>query len=123
MASDQRDKLREQSLVELPMRSPHVSRTGSREWEKKHLGHSKGRDLLAAICLCRLRQIFPREALLCGDTPVPKLPTAPTHPGCWLFPQMTTYGAFLHKGSFCRNYFNILDLLVVAVSLISMGLE
>uniref|UniRef100_A0A8C9QCS1 Voltage-dependent L-type calcium channel subunit alpha n=1 Tax=Spermophilus dauricus TaxID=99837 RepID=A0A8C9QCS1_SPEDA len=37
--------------------------------------------------------------------------------------QMTTYGAFLHKGSFCRNYFNILDLLVVAVSLISMGLE
>ncbi|MBZ3879289.1 Voltage-dependent L-type calcium channel subunit alpha-1S [Sciurus carolinensis] len=37
--------------------------------------------------------------------------------------KMTTYGAFLHKGSFCRNYFNILDLLVVAVSLISMGLE
>uniref|UniRef100_G1S8X0 Voltage-dependent L-type calcium channel subunit alpha n=1 Tax=Nomascus leucogenys TaxID=61853 RepID=G1S8X0_NOMLE len=36
---------------------------------------------------------------------------------------MTTYGAFLHKGSFCRNYFNMLDLLVVAVSLISMGLE
>lgn len=38
-------------------------------------------------------------------------------------PQMTTFGAFLHKGSFCRNYFNMLDLLVVAVSLISMGLE
>ncbi|XP_005540428.3 voltage-dependent L-type calcium channel subunit alpha-1S isoform X1 [Macaca fascicularis] len=37
--------------------------------------------------------------------------------------KMTTYGAFLHKGSFCRNYFNMLDLLVVAVSLISMGLE
>nr|XP_042698404.1 voltage-dependent L-type calcium channel subunit alpha-1S [Chrysemys picta bellii] len=37
--------------------------------------------------------------------------------------QMTAYGAFLHKGSFCRNYFNILDLLVVAVSLISMGIE
>ncbi|XP_062996842.1 voltage-dependent L-type calcium channel subunit alpha-1S [Elgaria multicarinata webbii] len=37
--------------------------------------------------------------------------------------KMTTYGAFLHKGSFCRNYFNILDLLVVAVSLISMGIE
>ncbi|XP_072853564.2 voltage-dependent L-type calcium channel subunit alpha-1S isoform X1 [Pogona vitticeps] len=37
--------------------------------------------------------------------------------------KMTAYGAFLHKGSFCRNYFNILDLLVVAVSLISMGLE
>ncbi|NWX23478.1 CAC1S protein, partial [Aegotheles bennettii] len=37
--------------------------------------------------------------------------------------KMTTYGAFLHKGSFCRNSFNILDLLVVAVSLISMGME
>uniref|UniRef100_A0A8D1P6Q9 Voltage-dependent L-type calcium channel subunit alpha n=1 Tax=Sus scrofa TaxID=9823 RepID=A0A8D1P6Q9_PIG len=37
--------------------------------------------------------------------------------------KMTAYGAFLHKGSFCRNYFNILDLVVVAVSLISMGLE
>ncbi|KAM5179969.1 voltage-dependent L-type calcium channel subunit alpha-1S [Mantella aurantiaca] len=37
--------------------------------------------------------------------------------------KMTTYGAFLHKGSFCRNYFNILDLLVVGVSLISMGIE
>uniref|UniRef100_A0A8C0I969 Voltage-dependent L-type calcium channel subunit alpha n=1 Tax=Bubo bubo TaxID=30461 RepID=A0A8C0I969_BUBBB len=38
-------------------------------------------------------------------------------------PSMTAYGAFLHKGSFCRNSFNILDLLVVAVSLISMGIE
>ncbi|XP_043932539.1 voltage-dependent L-type calcium channel subunit alpha-1S isoform X2 [Protopterus annectens] len=37
--------------------------------------------------------------------------------------KMTTYGAFLHKGSFCRNYFNILDLLVVAVSLISFGIQ
>nr|DBA33910.1 TPA: hypothetical protein GDO54_001529 [Pyxicephalus adspersus] len=37
--------------------------------------------------------------------------------------KMTTYGAFLHKGSFCRNYFNILDLLVVGVSLISMGID
>ncbi|KAM5301400.1 voltage-dependent L-type calcium channel subunit alpha-1S [Glossophaga mutica] len=37
--------------------------------------------------------------------------------------KMTTYGAFLHKGSFCRNYFNLLDLLVVAVSLVSMRLE
>ncbi|XP_036610092.1 voltage-dependent L-type calcium channel subunit alpha-1S [Trichosurus vulpecula] len=37
--------------------------------------------------------------------------------------KMTAYGAFLHKGSFLRNYFNILDLLVVAVSLISMGIE
>ncbi|XP_074971804.1 voltage-dependent L-type calcium channel subunit alpha-1S-like [Phalacrocorax aristotelis] len=37
--------------------------------------------------------------------------------------KMTAYGAFLHKGSFCKNSFNILDLLVVAVSLISMGIE
>ncbi|XP_048467812.1 voltage-dependent L-type calcium channel subunit alpha-1S-like [Rhincodon typus] len=37
--------------------------------------------------------------------------------------KMTTYGAFLHKGSFCRNYFNILDLLVVSVSLISFGIQ
>ncbi|TRY91912.1 hypothetical protein DNTS_029630 [Danionella cerebrum] len=37
--------------------------------------------------------------------------------------QMTTYGAFLHKGSFCRNSFNILDLIVVGVSLLSMGME
>lgn len=37
--------------------------------------------------------------------------------------QMTAYGAFLHKGSFCRNYFNILDLLVVSVSLISFGIQ
>ncbi|KAE8623232.1 hypothetical protein XENTR_v10005548 [Xenopus tropicalis] len=37
--------------------------------------------------------------------------------------KMTTYGAFLHKGSFCRNYFNILDLLVVAVSLVSFGIQ
>uniref|UniRef100_A0A7N4PVR4 Voltage-dependent L-type calcium channel subunit alpha n=1 Tax=Sarcophilus harrisii TaxID=9305 RepID=A0A7N4PVR4_SARHA len=40
-----------------------------------------------------------------------------------LVKSMTAYGAFLHKGSFLRNYFNILDLLVVAVSLISMGIE
>ncbi|XP_069484744.1 voltage-dependent L-type calcium channel subunit alpha-1C isoform X3 [Ambystoma mexicanum] len=37
--------------------------------------------------------------------------------------KMTAYGAFLHKGSFCRNYFNILDLLVVGVSLISFGIQ
>uniref|UniRef100_A0AAR2K4H2 Voltage-dependent L-type calcium channel subunit alpha n=1 Tax=Pygocentrus nattereri TaxID=42514 RepID=A0AAR2K4H2_PYGNA len=37
--------------------------------------------------------------------------------------KMTTYGAFLHKGSFCRNSFNILDLIVVGVSLLSMGME
>ncbi|KAK0132300.1 Dihydropyridine-sensitive L-type skeletal muscle calcium channel subunit alpha-1 [Merluccius polli] len=37
--------------------------------------------------------------------------------------KMTTYGAILHQGSFCRNSFNILDLLVVSVSLLSMGME
>ncbi|XP_056319530.1 calcium channel, voltage-dependent, L type, alpha 1S subunit, b [Danio aesculapii] len=37
--------------------------------------------------------------------------------------KMTVYGAFLHPGSFCRNSFNILDLIVVAVSLLSMGME
>ena len=40
-----------------------------------------------------------------------------------VFPQMTTYGAFLHKGAFCRNYFNLLDLLVVGVSLVSFGIQ
>lgn len=37
--------------------------------------------------------------------------------------QMTVYGAFMHEGSFCRNSFNILDLIVVTVSLLSMGME
>ncbi|XP_068600029.1 dihydropyridine-sensitive L-type skeletal muscle calcium channel subunit alpha-1-like [Brachionichthys hirsutus] len=37
--------------------------------------------------------------------------------------KMTVYGAFMHEGSFCRNSFNILDLLVVGVSLLSMGME
>uniref|UniRef100_A0A8K9X3T6 Voltage-dependent L-type calcium channel subunit alpha n=1 Tax=Oncorhynchus mykiss TaxID=8022 RepID=A0A8K9X3T6_ONCMY len=37
--------------------------------------------------------------------------------------KMTAYGAFIHKGSFCRNYFNILDLVVVSVSLISSGIQ
>ncbi|XP_074787230.1 voltage-dependent L-type calcium channel subunit alpha-1F isoform X2 [Athene noctua] len=37
--------------------------------------------------------------------------------------KMTAYGAFLHKGSFCRNWFNLLDLLVVGVSLISFGIH
>ncbi|XP_063064429.1 dihydropyridine-sensitive L-type skeletal muscle calcium channel subunit alpha-1-like [Engraulis encrasicolus] len=37
--------------------------------------------------------------------------------------KMTVYGAFLHEGSFCRNAFNILDLIVVIVSLLSFGLE
>lgn len=29
----------------------------------------------------------------------------------------------MHTGSFCRNSFNILDLIVVGVSLLSMGME
>uniref|UniRef100_A0A6Q2Y5J7 Voltage-dependent L-type calcium channel subunit alpha n=1 Tax=Esox lucius TaxID=8010 RepID=A0A6Q2Y5J7_ESOLU len=40
-----------------------------------------------------------------------------------IHPSMTVYGAFLHPGSFCRNSFNMLDLLVVGVSLLSMGME
>ncbi|KAG7273279.1 hypothetical protein CRUP_009707 [Coryphaenoides rupestris] len=37
--------------------------------------------------------------------------------------KMTAFGAFLHKGAFCRNYFNLLDLLVVGVSLVSFGIR
>lgn len=37
--------------------------------------------------------------------------------------QIITYGLVFHKGSFCRSLFNILDLVVVAVSLISFPLE
>ncbi|XP_075331236.1 voltage-dependent L-type calcium channel subunit alpha-1D [Odontesthes bonariensis] len=37
--------------------------------------------------------------------------------------KMTVYGAFLHSGSFCRNAFNLLDLLVVGVSLASFFLH
>uniref|UniRef100_A0A3B5MRH8 Ion transport domain-containing protein n=1 Tax=Xiphophorus couchianus TaxID=32473 RepID=A0A3B5MRH8_9TELE len=37
--------------------------------------------------------------------------------------QMTVHGAFLHQGSFCRNWFNLLDLLVVSVSLVSFFLS
>uniref|UniRef100_A0A3B4AY44 Voltage-dependent L-type calcium channel subunit alpha n=1 Tax=Periophthalmus magnuspinnatus TaxID=409849 RepID=A0A3B4AY44_9GOBI len=33
------------------------------------------------------------------------------------------HGAFLHQGSFCRNWFNLLDLLVVSVSLVSFFLH
>ncbi|XP_073448397.1 voltage-dependent L-type calcium channel subunit alpha-1D isoform X6 [Aquarana catesbeiana] len=40
-----------------------------------------------------------------------------------IFLKMMTFGAFLHKGSFCRNYFNLLDLLVVGVSLVSFGIQ
>ncbi|XP_052420282.1 calcium channel, voltage-dependent, L type, alpha 1F subunit [Carassius gibelio] len=37
--------------------------------------------------------------------------------------KMTVHGAFLHQGSFCRNWFNLLDLLVVSVSLVSFFLH
>ncbi|XP_051949884.1 voltage-dependent L-type calcium channel subunit alpha-1D [Xyrauchen texanus] len=37
--------------------------------------------------------------------------------------KVTVYGAFLHQGSFCRNAFNLLDLLVVSVSLTSFFLH
>ncbi|XP_068997745.1 LOW QUALITY PROTEIN: voltage-dependent L-type calcium channel subunit alpha-1D-like [Embiotoca jacksoni] len=37
--------------------------------------------------------------------------------------KMTVYGAVLHTGSFCRNAFNLLDLLVVGVSLASFFLH
>nr|XP_040048262.1 voltage-dependent L-type calcium channel subunit alpha-1D isoform X1 [Gasterosteus aculeatus aculeatus] len=37
--------------------------------------------------------------------------------------KMTVYGAFLHSGSFCRNAFNLLDLVVVGVSLMSFFLH
>ncbi|XP_036357316.1 muscle calcium channel subunit alpha-1-like isoform X3 [Octopus sinensis] len=35
--------------------------------------------------------------------------------------KLISYGLVLHKGSFCRSYFNLLDLLVVGVSLISIN--
>ncbi|XP_037677401.1 voltage-dependent L-type calcium channel subunit alpha-1F [Choloepus didactylus] len=37
--------------------------------------------------------------------------------------KMMAFGAFLHRGSFCRSWFNLLDLLVVSVSLISFGIH
>ncbi|KAH3892449.1 hypothetical protein DPMN_016567, partial [Dreissena polymorpha] len=37
--------------------------------------------------------------------------------------KILTYGLVLHKGSFCRSFFNILDLLVVGVSLVSFVLD
>lgn len=37
--------------------------------------------------------------------------------------QIGVYGFIFHKGSFCRNAFNLLDLLVVVVSLTSFFLE
>ena len=37
--------------------------------------------------------------------------------------QVIAFGLVFHKGSFMRNAFNLLDLLVVAVALISFGLK
>uniref|UniRef100_A0A4W4GKZ1 Voltage-dependent L-type calcium channel subunit alpha n=1 Tax=Electrophorus electricus TaxID=8005 RepID=A0A4W4GKZ1_ELEEL len=37
--------------------------------------------------------------------------------------KMMTFGAFLHKGAFMRNAFNLLDILVVGISLASFGLD
>jgi voltage-dependent calcium channel L type alpha-1D len=37
-----------------------------------------------------------------------------------LFLKMVSYGFILHDGAFCRSSFNLLDLLVVCVSLISI---
>uniref|UniRef100_A0A914IAD7 Voltage-dependent L-type calcium channel subunit alpha n=1 Tax=Globodera rostochiensis TaxID=31243 RepID=A0A914IAD7_GLORO len=37
--------------------------------------------------------------------------------------KVIVYGLVLHKGSFCRNAFNLLDILVVAVSLVSFVLK
>lgn len=37
--------------------------------------------------------------------------------------KVTAYGLVLHKGSFCRSLFNLLDLLVVTVALVSFGLD
>ncbi|XP_069101385.1 muscle calcium channel subunit alpha-1-like isoform X11 [Argopecten irradians] len=40
-----------------------------------------------------------------------------------IFIKIITYGLILHSGSFCRSFFNILDLIVVAVSLVSFMLD
>ena len=34
--------------------------------------------------------------------------------------KLVAYGAFMHKGSFCRSFFNILDMFIVFVSLIAI---
>ena len=41
----------------------------------------------------------------------------------FFFIQLVAYGVFLHEGSFCRSFFNILDLLIVSVSLIAIILR
>nr|QFP39652.1 voltage-gated calcium channel subunit alpha 1-like protein [Tridacna squamosa] len=37
--------------------------------------------------------------------------------------KIVAYGLIIHKGSFCRSFFNILDLIVVGVSLVSFVLD
>lgn len=37
--------------------------------------------------------------------------------------KLIAYGAFMHKGSFCRSFFNILDMFIVFVSLIAIILS
>ena len=37
--------------------------------------------------------------------------------------QMVVYGFALHEGAFCRSSFNMLDLLVVVVAIISFCIE
>ena len=39
------------------------------------------------------------------------------------FLKVVAYGLILHPGAFCRNRFNILDIVVVSVSLISMVIK
>ena len=39
------------------------------------------------------------------------------------FAQVIAYGLILHPGAFCRNRFNILDIVVVSVSLISIVIK
>lgn len=40
-----------------------------------------------------------------------------------LFLKLVTYGLVLHEGAFLRSAFNVLDMLVVCVSLISMSFK
>uniref|UniRef100_A0A8C4QLP1 Voltage-dependent L-type calcium channel subunit alpha n=1 Tax=Eptatretus burgeri TaxID=7764 RepID=A0A8C4QLP1_EPTBU len=40
-----------------------------------------------------------------------------------IFLKMAAYGVFWHRGSFCRSGFNMLDLLVVSISLASLAIE
>jgi hypothetical protein len=40
-----------------------------------------------------------------------------------LFLKLVTYGFVLHQGAFLRSAFNVLDMLVVCVSLISMSFK